>query len=245
MQKKTYVELVVDGLNLAHYEKANPKQMNLVLIRCMKAIKKHFHQNVGRITIISGVKNDTSHWENIHLHLSSKLQEIRQKKNSLTSRLLFQHEKYAEEESKIMQQLNKISVLLKIYNHIWWTEEYPQSLLKELKKNHFYLSEGIKVMPVKIFRKRNGYEKIEREDDLAIATVIGALATRGNPVVLFTNDKRLIEVPFKILTELQKTPLGAIVRDESVYQELQENLGKSVKILLLNGNTKLTVVDPL
>jgi len=229
------VEIIIDGLNLAYTDKKNFEAMSNSVLKCIGVARRLFGAKVSCLVIVHGARGDLSSLRQKYTQITNEIASLNQKKRGSGGFFsMFKTETVNYEElEKLKERANGLKELLEVYNSEWW-EKFSSYLSKRLSERKLYIPDGIIPIPVMVNRKNNGNTKIEKEDDLAIASLIGLRLASGQPFVIFTNDRRLIEVPIKMAREMgflsRKSAVGAVVRDASVMRYLRKSLGNGSRV---------------
>jgi hypothetical protein len=236
--------LLVDGLNLCFKAQFNHSQMVKDIKKAMKVFRKFMGYKVQNLIIVYGLLPPNNDLEK---HYNELLNTINLKKQEyeLVPFYNIWKKRELEEELKILKEkAENLKPQVFCKNTDFW-KNFMSYLKNELAREGYTLNKIINI-PINLYRKHSNTSKIEKEDDIALAVFVGLLAPTSSKFMIFTDDRRLVEVTFKALkySNFLSKDIGAIVRTEKVGVSLEREFKNDATIVVLNRVNPPRVENP-
>jgi hypothetical protein len=242
MSKESF--LLVDGLNLCFKARLNYDQMVNDIKKAMKVFRKFMSYKVQNLILVYGLLPPNNDLER---HYNELLNTINLKKQEYETVPFynFLKKKSLEEELQILQKkADQLKPQIVCKNKDFW-RNFILYLKNELAREGYTLNRIIEI-PINLYKKHSTTTKIEKEDDIALAVFVGLLAPTSSKFMIFTDDRRLVEVTFKALKYYKylSKNIGAIVRSEKVGDSLEREFKNDATIVVLNRVNPPMVENP-
>jgi len=226
--------LLVDGLNLCFKNHSNQSKMISDIKKGLKIFRKFMGDKVQNLILVYGLLPPNNDLAQRYHELVYKLNLKQQEYKSVPFYNLFKKGILEKEIKDISQEIEGLKAKVLCKDKDFW-KHFIDILRKELVNEGYILNKIIPI-PINLYRKHSSYSKIEKEDDIVLAVFMGLLAVMSNKFMIFSDDRRLIEVSFKALEfyNILSRKIGAIVRSEKMSVSLQKEFGNKATIVVLD-----------